>query len=41
VDAIVAVSAEALGQRVRLLTGDPADLKTLTTDMPNVTEVPV
>jgi hypothetical protein len=41
VDAVVAVSAETLGQRVRLLTGDLADLKTLTTDMPNVTVVPV
>jgi hypothetical protein len=40
VDAIVAVIAEALGQ-VRLLTGDAADLRVLTTDMPHVTVVPV
>jgi len=41
VDAVVAVSAEALGQRVRLLTNDPADLRALTADMPNVTVVAV
>ena len=41
VDAVVAVSAESLGQRVRLLTGDPSDLRALTTDMPNVTVVAI
>lgn len=41
VDAIVAVTAEAVGTRVRLLTGDPADLRALTTDMAGVTVVPI
>jgi predicted nucleic acid-binding protein len=40
IDAIVAVTAEALG-RVRLLTGDPDDLNALTTDMPNVTVISI
>jgi hypothetical protein len=37
VDAIVAVTAEAAGRHVRLLTSDPSDLRSLTADMPNVT----
>ena len=41
VDAIVAVTAEALGTRVRLLTGDPSDLNALAADMANVTVVPI
>ena len=41
IDAIIAVTAENLGARVRLLTGDPNDLNALTADMPNVTVVPV
>ena len=41
VDAIVAVTADAAGTRVRLLTGDPADLRALTTDMAGVTVVPI
>lgn len=41
VDAVVAVSAETLGQTVLLLTGDPSVLRALTTDMPNVTVVAV
>lgn len=41
IDAIVAVTAEALGARVRLLTGDPNDLNALTADMSNVTVVPI
>lgn len=41
VDAIVAVTAAALGSRVRLLTGDPDDLNALAADMPNVTVVPI
>lgn len=41
IDAIVAVTAAILGSRVRLLTGDPDDLNTLTADMPNVTVVPI
>jgi predicted nucleic acid-binding protein len=40
VDAIIAVTAEKLGGRVRLLTGDPDDLNALTTDMANVTVIP-
>jgi predicted nucleic acid-binding protein len=40
IDAIVAVTAEALG-RVRLLTGDPNDLNALTTDMPDVTVISI
>ena len=41
VDAIVAVTANATGTRVRLLTGHPGDLGALTTDMPSVTVVPI
>lgn len=41
VDAIVAVSARAVGVRVRLLTGDPVDLRALTTDMVGVRVVPI
>jgi predicted nucleic acid-binding protein len=41
VDAIVAVTANATGSRVRLLTGDPGDLRALTTDMAGVTVVPI
>ena len=41
VDAIVAVTAQSVGGRVRLLTGDPADLRSLTADMPGVTVVPI
>jgi predicted nucleic acid-binding protein len=41
VDAIVAVTSEQVGLRVRLLTGDPVDLRALTADMRNVTVVPI
>jgi hypothetical protein len=41
VDAIVAMTANAAGARVRLLTGDPGDLRALTTDMTGVTVVPI
>lgn len=41
IDAIVAVTAETLGRRVRLLTGDSDDLGTLTADMENVIVVPI
>lgn len=41
IDAIVAVTAETLGARVRLVTGDPDDLNVLTADMGNVTVVPI
>jgi predicted nucleic acid-binding protein len=41
VDAIVAVSAQLLGTRVRLLTADPDDLDVLTADMPHVSVVPI
>jgi len=41
VDAIVAVGAQTLGERVRLLTGDPDDLNALAADMSNVTVVPI
>ncbi|MGH9055735.1 MAG: type II toxin-antitoxin system VapC family toxin [Acidimicrobiales bacterium] len=41
IDALVAVTAETLGARVRLLTGDPDDLNALTADMTNVTIVPI
>lgn len=41
IDAIVATTAETLGQRVRLLTGDPDDLGALTASMTNVTVVAV
>ena len=41
VDAIVAVTSETLGTRVRLLTEDPDDLNALTVDMANVTVVTI
>jgi predicted nucleic acid-binding protein len=41
VDAVVAVTAQSVGRLVRLLTGDPADLRALTADMPGVTVVPI
>ena len=41
IDAIVAVSAENLSGRVRLLTGDASDLHRLTADMPNVSVAPI
>lgn len=41
VDAVVAVTAHQAGVRVRLLTGDPGDLRALTADMPCVTVVPI
>jgi PIN domain len=41
VDAIVAVTANEAGRHVRLLTGDPVDLRALTADMPDVTVVPM
>jgi len=41
VDAVVAVTAQSVGRLVRLLTGDPADLRALTADMPGVTIVPI
>ena len=41
IDAIVAVSAQSLGTRVRLLTAAPDDLGSLTADMPNVSIVPI
>ena len=41
VDAVVAVTAAGLGARVRLLTGDPDDMKALTVGMANVTVVPI
>ncbi|MHB8293301.1 MAG: type II toxin-antitoxin system VapC family toxin [Acidimicrobiales bacterium] len=41
IDAVVAVSAEVLGRRVRLLTGDPDDMGALTTDMSNVAVIPI
>ena len=41
VDAIVAVTAQALGAQVRLLTGDPSDLNALAADMANVVVVPI
>lgn len=41
VDSIVAVTADTLGARVRLLTGDPDDMNALTSAMANVTVVPV
>ena len=41
IDAIVATTAETLGQHVRLLTGDPDDLGALTASMTNVTVVAV
>jgi predicted nucleic acid-binding protein len=41
VDAIVAVTAEHLGVPVRLLTGDPGDLRALTSEMDDVTVVAI
>jgi predicted nucleic acid-binding protein len=41
VDAIVAVTADGLGIPVRLLTGDPADLRALTAEMDYVTIVAI
>jgi predicted nucleic acid-binding protein len=41
IDAIIAVTAETLGRRVRLLTGDPDDLAALTAGMENVSVVPI
>lgn len=41
VDAIVAVTAQAAGTRVRLLTGDPNDLPALTADMTGVIVVAI
>ena len=41
VDAVVAVTAQSVGRLVRVLTGDPADLRALTADMPGVTVVPI
>jgi predicted nucleic acid-binding protein len=39
VDAIVAATASGLGQRVRILTSDPRDLRALTAEMDAVTVV--
>jgi predicted nucleic acid-binding protein len=41
VDAIVAATAGGLGQRVRILTSDPRDLRALTAEMDAVTVVAV
>jgi hypothetical protein len=41
VDAIVAVTASGLGQKVRILTSDPDDLRALTADMDGVSVVAV
>lgn len=41
IDAIVAATAEKLGQHVRLLTGDPDDLGVLTASMTNVAVVAI
>lgn len=41
VDAVVAVTAQSVGRLVRLLTGDPGDLRALTAAMPGVTVVPI
>jgi predicted nucleic acid-binding protein len=41
IDAIVAVTAERAGKRVRLLTGDPDDLRILTDGMPGVAVMPI
>lgn len=41
IDAVVAVTALAAGNRVRLLTGDPVDLRALTAGMGSVTVVPI
>ena len=39
VDALVAATASGLGQRVRILTSDPRDLRALTAEMDAVTVV--
>jgi hypothetical protein len=41
VDAIVAVTALGLGQRVRILTSDPDDLRVLTAEMDRVSVVTI
>ncbi len=41
IDALVAVTAEALARPTRLLTGDAGDLRALTTEMASVTVVPI
>jgi predicted nucleic acid-binding protein len=41
IDAVVAVTAQQAGDRVRLLTRDPIDLKALTTEMDGVTIVAI
>jgi predicted nucleic acid-binding protein len=41
VDALLAVTADRVGLRVRLLTGDAADLSVLSADMPGVTVVQI
>jgi predicted nucleic acid-binding protein len=41
IDAIIAVTAEKLGGRVRLLTGDPDEFNALATDMANVMVIPI
>jgi predicted nucleic acid-binding protein len=41
VDVIVAVTADRAGDHVRLLTGDPDDLRALTLGMPDITVVPI
>lgn len=41
VDAIIAATANGLAVTVRLLTGDPDDLRALTSEMPSVTVVPL
>ena len=41
IDAIVAATASALATPTRLLTGDPTDLRALTTEIPTITVVPV
>lgn len=40
-DAIVAVTADGLDKPVRLLTGDPVDLRAVTSDMPGVTVIAI
>ena len=41
VDAIVAVTARSVGRRVRILTSDADDLRSLTADMDGVSVIPV
>jgi predicted nucleic acid-binding protein len=41
VDAVVALTASGLGQKVRILTSDPDDLRALTADMDGVSVVAV